>query len=64
MKRSTPLCNPLEGSEKISTHYIGALSFIFLFLVLKLTMPDEILRDVCGYTMEEILALKAEEVAW
>ena len=25
---------------------------------------DEILQEVCGYTMEEILALKAEGVAW
>jgi len=25
---------------------------------------DEILQHVCGYTMEEIIALKAKEVAW
>jgi len=25
---------------------------------------DEILQDVCGYTAEEVLALKAKEVAW
>ena len=25
---------------------------------------DEILQDVCGYTAEEVLALKATEVAW
>jgi hypothetical protein len=23
MRRSTLLCNPLEGAEKISSHYIG-----------------------------------------
>jgi len=40
MRRSTPLCNPLEGSEKISSHYVEAISHLTTALELLKTLPN------------------------